>query len=97
MNQILKKSDQTSESLQNKRISEWRVTGTDEERNRRKRIIKAKEANFNASEKKLSHMNMPPPSPVVKPIRNGLFIEGVEVFCRCGEEIVIHFDADDNG
>jgi hypothetical protein len=31
---------------------------------------------------------------LVRPLGNGRFVEGVEIRCRCGETIVIHFDYD---
>ena len=31
---------------------------------------------------------------MVRTLGNGRFIEGVEIQCRCGETIVIHFDYD---
>lgn len=59
----------------------------------RKRIIKAGETRFAQSKRVIKHTQpINCEQPIVRPIQSGDRIEGVEIRCRCGEKMIIHFD-----
>lgn len=59
---------------------------------KRKKIIKAHEAVQNVQPKRIPTIGAVSDSPTIRPLGSGKFLEGIEVICRCGEKIVIHFD-----
>lgn len=77
-------------------VSEWSEPEDKDKTEKYRRIIKSGEAFFSSESKEIPHMKMAPDAPVVKPIRKGIFIEGVEIICRCGEKIVVRFDVEED-
>ena len=77
-------------------VSEWSEPKGKDDTEKYRRIIKAGEAFFSSESKEIPHMKMAPDTPVVRPIKKGIFVEGVEIFCRCGEKIVVRFDSEEN-
>lgn len=77
-------------------LSEWSESKSKDNTEKYRRIIKAGEAFFSPESKEIPHLKMAPETPVVKPIRKGLFVEGIEIVCRCGEKIVVRFDFEEN-
>ncbi len=96
MAEVIKKGNTSTAQNSDASVSDWHVTGTQDHIARRRRIIKAGEADFSPEQKEVSPKNMALTEPVVKPLRNGMFVEGVEVICRCGEKITIQFDVEEN-
>lgn len=96
MAEVIKQGNKSSARNPDASVSDWPVTGTQNHLARRRRIIKAGEAQFSTQQKEVSSKNMAFDEPVVKPLKNGTFVEGVEVICRCGEKITIQFDVGEN-
>jgi hypothetical protein len=96
MAEVIKQGNTSTARNSDASVSDWPVTGAQNHLARRRRIIKAGEAQFSPEQKEVSPKNMALAEPVVKPLRNGMIVEGVEVICRCGEKITIQFDVDEN-
>ena len=96
MAEVIKQGNKSSARHPDASVSDWPVTSAQNNLNRRQRIIKAGEVHFSPEQKEVSPKNMAFDEPVVKPLRNGIHVEGVEVICRCGEKITIHFDVGEN-
>ena len=64
---------------------------------RRRRIIKAKNTKLSANGMSAQMVGSPSDLPKINPIKAGDYIEGVEILCRCGEKMIIHFDVENNG
>ena len=96
MAEVIKKDTNAPAQPFRRKVSEWPVSKGEDNPDKYRRIIKAGEAFFSSESKKIPHVNIAPDSPVIKPIRKGIFVEGVEIICRCGEKIVVKFDLDEN-
>jgi hypothetical protein len=96
MGEIIRQGNKSSARNPDTSVSNWHVTSTQNHLARRRRIIKAGEVHFSPEQREVSPKNMALDEPVVKLLRKGMFIEGVEVTCRCGEKITIQFDVDEN-
>ena len=93
---LIKKNKNPSTKSQDSQITEWSVSKTINDYNKRRRIIKAKEAEFSSEEKEIPQMRVTSDTPSIKPLRNGLVVEGVEITCSCGEKTVIHFEIEED-
>lgn len=58
----------------------------------RKKIIKAHDAVQSAEPRKIPTIGSVHETATIRPLGSGKFVEGIEIICRCGEKIVIHFD-----
>ncbi len=96
MAELIKNKSGTNSRHKLTGIPDWAVTPDAVEDGVRRRIIKAKEAAFCSDNREIPLMQVVPEGPMIKPIRDGLFVKGVEVQCRCGETHVIHFDLDED-
>lgn len=96
MAEMIKNNSTSNSRHQLNGIPDWAVVPDNEGKDVRRRIIKAKEAVFSEENREIPLMQVVPEGPTIKPIRDGLFVKGVEVNCRCGETHIIHFDLDEN-
>lgn len=96
MAEVIKKDTTASTRPSKPSVKEWPVSKQKDDSEKYRRIIKANEAFFSSDMKKIPHVNVAPDSPAIKPLRKGIFVEGVEIVCRCGEKIVIQFDLEEN-
>ncbi len=95
MAEIIKKGLKVTEPYADTQIEDWSESKGKDGLHKRKRIIKAKEAVFTSEGKEIPHMKIAPEGTTVKPLRNGLHVEGAELVCQCGEKTVIYFDFED--
>lgn len=96
MAEVIKKDAKAPAQSFKPKVSEWPVSKPEDNPDKYRRIIKADEAFFSSDMKKIPHINVAPDSPVVKPVRKGIFVEGIEIVCRCGEKIIVQFDLEEN-
>jgi hypothetical protein len=61
---------------------------------RHPRIIKSEKSTSGETKREIPIRPNASNDVMVRTLGNGPFIEGVEIRCRCGETIVIHFDYD---
>ena len=97
MTEVIKKGLNAPTDQKESSIKDWSFSKTPRKKRGGRKIIKAKEAVFTSDLKEISQSNRTPDTPMIKPLRQGLFVEGVEIVCRCGEKMVIHFDYEDDG
>lgn len=93
---LIKKNKDTSTQNKDSNMKEWSVSKTINDYKKMGRIIKAKEAEFCSEERDIYQMRVASDTPIIKPLRNGLDVDGVEIICSCGEKTVIHFDIDED-
>jgi hypothetical protein len=73
-------------------------TGTPNKITRRLKVIKAEEARFRGIGDGTRNSGQCSGEPQVKPMMNANtnLVEGLEIFCRCGEKLIIRFDVEDH-
>jgi hypothetical protein len=59
-----------------------------------RRIIKSRQTHITSVLKEISTEEHACGAPKIVPMRGVRGVEGVEITCRCGETIVIHFELD---
>ena len=92
MTEILKQDFPKYEGTFRQEESDDQAKPEVDQKAKRKKIIKAHEAAHQVETRKIPTMGSTNDSPTIRPLGSGKFLEGVEVVCRCGEKIVIHFD-----
>ena len=74
------------------------VLSTSESKSKRRcRILKAADLRSSASGDEVQGVGANGDQPAIHLLRDGDAVSGVEVVCRCGEKIVLHFDQDTDG
>ena len=74
----------------------WLRSEEKEQKTRRLKVIKAEEARFRGMGDSITDSGDCDGEPRVKPIKNANIVEGLEIFCRCGEKLIIRFDLEEN-